>query len=165
LAVDGYIGLGSNLGDPVAELRRGVLGLVARGVEVPVRSSLYRTEPVDTSHPEWFVNAVAAFRFDGSPMELLERCRDVEAARGRVREERNGPRTIDVDILLVGESVVSLPGLIVPHPRFHLRRFVLEPLVEIAPDAIHPVLNKTMRELLGECTDVNAVERLEVVFT
>jgi len=156
--------LGSNVGDPVAELRQGVCELVARGVAIPLRSSLYQTEPVGTSHPAWFVNAVAAIRFDGDPSALLEVCLSAERARGRERGERNGPRTLDIDILLLGAAVVSTPGLIVPHPRFHARRFVLEPMVEIAPDAVHPVLGKTMVHLLEECQDSSRVVRLEDAF-
>lgn len=165
--MDGYIGLGSNLGDPVTELRRAIPGLVARGVEVPALSSLYQTEPVDTLSPEWFVNAVAAVRFAGTPTELLEACRGVEAAHGRERRERNGPRTLDIDILLLEDRVLSSassPGLVVPHPRFHQRRFVLEPLFEVAPDAVHPVFGKTVRELLDVCQDVSKVVRLEDAF-
>lgn len=129
-----------------------------------MRSSLYETEPVGTSNPEWFVNAVAAVRFEGDPLELLRVCRSVELAQGRERGERNGPRTLDIDILLLGARVVTAPGLIVPHPRFHLRRFVLEPMVEIAPDAMHPVLGKTMLELLEDCRDASEVLRLEDAF-
>lgn len=162
--MDGYIGLGSNLGQPVAELRRAVSELPARGIEVPVCSSLYRTEPVDTSDPRWFVNAVALVRFDGTPHELLSVCRRVEADHGRKRRERNAPRTLDIDILLLGERILSTPELTVPHPRLHQRRFVLEPLVEIAPEVVHPVLAKTARELLRECPDRSAVERLEDAF-
>lgn len=159
--MDGYIGLGSNLGDPVAELRRAVSELLARGVEVSGHSSLYQTEPVGTSDPKWFVNAVAAVRFDGTPNELLRLCHRVELVQGRERHERNAPRTLDLDILLLGTRVLSTPDLTVPHPRLHQRRFVLEPMVEIAPDAFHPVLGKTMRELLQDCSDRSKVERLE----
>jgi len=162
--VDGYIGLGSNVGDPVAELRRALSELVVRGVEVPLRSSLYQTEPVETLNPEWFVNAAAAVRFDGNPTQFFEVCRSVEAARGRERGERNAPRTLDIDILMLEDVVLSTPALIVPHPRFHQRRFVLEPMVEIAPDAFHPVLERTMRDLLEDCRDVSEVVRLEDAF-
>ncbi len=162
--MDGYIGLGSNVGDPVAELRRAISELVARGVEVPLRSSLYQTEPVETLNPEWFVNAAAAVHFDGNPTQLFEVCRSVEAAQGRERGEPNAPRTLDIDILMLEDVVLSTPALIVPHPRFHQRRFVLEPMVEIAPDAVHPVLETTMRDLLEDCRDVSEVVRLEDAF-
>lgn len=162
--MDGYIGLGSNLGDPVAELRGAVSELDARGVETLARSSLYRTEPVDAPNQGWYVNAVVEIRFGGTAMELLRVCLDIETARGRERVRRNAPRVVDLDVLLLGDRTLSSDELSVPHPRLHLRRFVLEPLVEIAPDVIHPGLRKTMRELLDECGDESRVVRLEEAF-
>jgi 2-amino-4-hydroxy-6-hydroxymethyldihydropteridine diphosphokinase len=162
--VDGYIGLGSNLGDPVAELRGAVSELESRGVEVQRRSSLYQTEPVDAPNQAWFVNAVAAIRFGGQPHELLQICLSVEASRGRERTVKNVPRILDLDVLLLGEQILSTEALTVPHPRLHERRFVLEPMVEIAPEAVHPGLRKTMEELLRECPDASRVVRLEDAF-
>lgn len=161
--MDGYIGLGSNLGDPVSELRAGTAGLVDRGVTIERRSSLYRTEPVDSENEAWFINAVLAVRFAGSAFELLDLCRDVESARGRKRGVRNGPRTLDLDLLLFGDLLVASRELTIPHPRLHLRRFVLVPIVEIAPSAIHPVKKRTMQELLAACGDTSSVLRLEDV--
>jgi 2-amino-4-hydroxy-6-hydroxymethyldihydropteridine diphosphokinase len=162
--VDGYIGLGSNLGDPIAELRGAVTELESRGVELRARSSLYRTEPVDALEQAWFVNAVAEIRFGGRPDELLQICLNVETARGRERTLRNQPRILDLDVLLLGDIVLASDELTVPHPRLHERRFVLEPMVQIAPDAIHPGLRKTMRDLLKECVDESKVVRLEEAF-
>lgn len=162
--MDGYIGLGSNLGDPIAELRGAVSELESRGVELRSRSSLYRTEPVDAPNQAWFVNAVAEIRFGGRPDELLQICLSVEAARGRERNRRHEPRILDVDVLLLGDTVSSTDELTIPHPRLHQRRFVLEPMVEIAPDVIHPGLRKTMRDLLQECPDESKVVRLEDAF-
>ncbi len=163
--MDGYIGLGSNLGDPIAELRGAVSELESRGVELRSRSSLYQTEPVDAPNQAWFVNAVAEIRFGGRPDELLQICVNVEAARGRERSCcRNEPRILDLDVLLLGDTVLSTDELTIPHPRLHERRFVLEPMVEIAPDAIHPGLRKTMRDLLQECPDESKVVRLEDAF-
>ena len=163
--MDGYIGLGSNLGDPIAELRGAVSELESRGVELRSRSSLYQTEPVDAPNQAWFVNAVAEIRFGGRPDELLQICVNVEAARGRERNlRRNAPRILDLDVLLLGDIVLSTDELTIPHPRLHERRFVLEPMVEIAPDAIHPGLRKTMRDLLQECPHKSKVVRLEDVF-
>jgi len=162
--VDGYIGLGSNLGDPIAELRGAVSELESRGVELRARSSLYRTEPVDAPEQAWFVNAVAEIRFEGRPDELLQICLNVETARGRERTRRNQPRILDLDVLLLGDIVVASDELTLPHPRLHERRFVLEPMVQIAPDAIHPGLRKTMRNLLEECVDESQVVRLEEAF-
>ena len=162
--MDGYIGLGSNLGDPIAELRGAVSELESRGVELRTRSSLYQTEPVDAPEQAWFVNAVVEILFEGRPDELLQICATVEAARGRERNRRNQPRILDLDVLLLGDTVLSTDELTIPHPRLHERRFVLEPIVEIAPDAIHPGLRKTMRDLLQECSDESKVIRLEDAF-
>lgn len=162
--MDGYIGLGSNLGDPVSELRGAVSELESRGVEIPARSSLYQTEPVDAPNQGWYVNAVASIRFGGEPEELLRICLGVEASRGRERAAKNEPRILDIDVLLLDELVLAREGLTVPHPRLHERRFVLEPMVEIAPEAVHPGLRKTMRELLDECSDQSRVVRLEDAF-
>jgi 2-amino-4-hydroxy-6-hydroxymethyldihydropteridine diphosphokinase len=162
--VDGYIGLGSNLGDPIAELRGAVTELESRGVELRLCSSLYRTEPVDALEQAWFVNAVAEIRFGGQPDELLQICLHVETARGRERIRRNEPRILDLDVLLLGDIVLESDVLTIPHPRLHERRFVLEPMVQIAPDVIHPGLRKTMRDLLAECADESRVVRLEEAF-
>ena len=162
--MDGYIGLGSNLGDPIAELRGAVSELESRGVELRSRSSLYQTEPVDAPEQAWFVNAVTEIRFGGRPDELLQICVNVETARGRERTRRNQPRILDLDVLLLEDIVLATDELTIPHPRLHERRFVLEPMVEIAPDAIHPGLRKTMRDLLKECMDESKVVRLEDAF-
>jgi 2-amino-4-hydroxy-6-hydroxymethyldihydropteridine diphosphokinase len=106
-----------------------------------------------------FLNAVAAGVTDLSPEDLLAACLETEREMGRVRTVRNGPRTIDVDVLFYGAERRSLPGLVIPHPRLHERRFVLEPLFEIAPALAHPVLGLTVAELRRRCPDRSAVER------
>jgi 2-amino-4-hydroxy-6-hydroxymethyldihydropteridine diphosphokinase len=105
----------------------------------------------------WFLNAVAAGETSLDPEELLQACLATEREMGRVRAERNGPRVIDVDILLFGEERREGPGLVVPHPRLHERRFVLEPLCEIAPGLRHPVLGLTVAELKERCPDTSTV--------
>jgi 2-amino-4-hydroxy-6-hydroxymethyldihydropteridine diphosphokinase len=120
------------------------------GIRVLRTSQYYETVPVG-GPPEqgMFLNAAVEIESDLSPPELLEACQRLEAEAGRVRTERWGPRTLDVDILLYGEQLINAPELTIPHPRMHERRFVLEPLCEIAPELSHPVVKKTMRELLA----------------
>jgi 2-amino-4-hydroxy-6-hydroxymethyldihydropteridine diphosphokinase len=152
------LGLGSNLGDREAALREALVRLEARGFRVTRRSSLWLTAPVGGPPQDPFLNAVAAGETALSPEELLAACLDTEREMGRVRTMRNGPRTIDLDILFYGAERRSLPGLVIPHPRLHERRFVLEPLFEIAPELAHPVLDLTVAELRRR-PDRSAVER------
>ena len=143
-----YIGLGGNLGDREALLGAAVRGLAVQpGVELRVCSSLYETAAVGPPQPD-YLNAVVVVQTSLEPVELLECLRSLERAAGRERRERWGPRTLDADLLLYGERVVEEPGLMVPHPELHRRRFVLEPLAEVAPWAVHPVLARTVDELL-----------------
>src|SRR5436309_4079224 len=151
------IGLGSNVGDREANLLAARRGLEARGFRITALSSLYLTEPVDAPPQEWFLNAVAGGETALSPQALLQACLDTERALGRVREVPRGPRTIDLDLLLYGDEVRDTPGLTLPHPRMHERRFVLVPLVEIAPGARHPVLGLTAEEMLRRCPDRSQV--------
>jgi len=152
-----FLGLGSNVGDREANLRAALRGLEARGFRVTALSSLYLTEPVDAPPQEWFLNAVAGGETALSPEALLRACLDTERALGRVRDVPRGPRTIDLDLLLYGDEVRDTPGLTLPHPRMHERRFVLVPLVEIAPGARHPVLGLTAAEMLRRCPDRSQV--------
>ncbi len=158
--MDAYVGLGSNLGDPDAELRAALEGLTRRGVRLVKCSSVYLTEPVDSDPASWYKNAAAAVRFNGSPLDLLRICLRVEASRGRERPYKNAPRTLDIDLLIAGDESIDTEELMLPHPRLHERRFVLEPMVEIAPELVHPSLGRTMRELLDDCADPSRVERL-----
>jgi 2-amino-4-hydroxy-6-hydroxymethyldihydropteridine diphosphokinase len=154
------LGLGSNLGDREAAIAQALARLDARGYRATQRSSLYLTEPVGGPPQDWFVNAVADGETALSPEALLEACLAVEQELGRVRREPNGPRTIDVDILLFGELQRSVPDPVIPHPRMAERRFVLEPLAEILPERVHPALGRTVLELLASCPDTSAVKRL-----
>ena len=147
------LGLGSNVGDREANILAARRGLEARGFRLTALSSLYLTEPVDAPPQQWFLNAVAGGETALSPEALLAACLDVERALGRVRDVPRGPRTIDIDLLLHGSEVRDAPGLVLPHPRLHERRFVLVPLVEIAPGARHPVLGLTAAEMLRRCPD------------
>lgn len=144
-----YVGLGSNLGDREGTIGRAVALLAeAEGVSVAARSSLRETEPWGPIEQPRYLNGVVALDTTLGPRELLDALLDVERRLGRVRAERWGPRTIDLDLLLYGERVLDEDGLTVPHPRLHERRFVLEPLAELAPDAVVPGRGTAM-ELLA----------------
>jgi 2-amino-4-hydroxy-6-hydroxymethyldihydropteridine diphosphokinase len=157
MGVPVFLGLGSNLGDREAALEGALGRLEARGFRVTRKSSLWLTEPVGGPPQGLFLNAVAEGETTLRPQQLLEACLAVEREMGRVRAERNGPRTIDVDVLFFGSERCSSPGLVIPHPRLHERRFVLEPLAEIAPGFVHPVLGLTVRRLLESCKDSSSV--------
>jgi 2-amino-4-hydroxy-6-hydroxymethyldihydropteridine diphosphokinase len=141
-----YLSLGSNLGNREDNLKHALARLAALG-KIIAASSLYETEPVEFTEQPWFLNGVVALETEKSPRELLEALLAIEVAMGRHRTQPKGPRTIDLDILLYGDQVVQEAGLTIPHPALPDRRFVLEPLVEIAPALIHPVLGKSMQEL------------------
>jgi 2-amino-4-hydroxy-6-hydroxymethyldihydropteridine diphosphokinase len=154
------LGLGSNLGDRAAALAGALAGLARHGFRSERVSSLYLTEPVGGPPQGLFLNAVAAGSTALTPEALLAACLAVEQELGRVRGERNGPRTIDVDILFIGSLVREHAAPLVPHPRLHERRFVLEPLAEILPELVHPRLGRSARELLAQCPDRSGVSRL-----
>lgn len=153
------LGLGSNLGDREAAIAGALSRLEARGFRLSLASSLYETQPVGGPPQGLFLNAVAAGETELGPEELLAACLAVEQELGRVRAEPNGPRTIDVDILLFGSLTREAPAPVIPHPRLHQRRFVLEPLAEILPDLVHPRLGRSVRELRRDCADTSSVAR------
>lgn len=155
-----FIGLGSNLGDRPGSLARAIEALGRAGLEPSLRSSLYRTEPVEVIDQGEFINQVVGCRTALPAEAILDACLRVERSMGRVRTRDKGPRVIDLDLLLCGREVWENSTLKVPHPRMHLRRFVLVPLAEIDPGAWHPVLKKTAAELLAACPDRARVERL-----
>ena len=151
-----YLSAGSNLGDREANLEFARNSL-ERGGTVSKASACYETEPVGFLDQPWFLNQALEFETQLAPRDLLAFCREIEASRGRVRTFPNAPRILDLDILLYGDVVITAEDLTIPHARLPERRFVLEPLVQIAPDIIHPVLKKSMRSLLETCTDHSVV--------
>jgi 2-amino-4-hydroxy-6-hydroxymethyldihydropteridine diphosphokinase len=142
-----YLSLGSNLGDREANLREAISRLGELG-EVKAVSSYYETEPVEFTAQPWFLNLALELQTELMPKQLLSSLLKIERDMGRRRLQPKGPRLIDMDILLFGNAVVSDAKLMIPHPAMHERKFVLEPLAEIAPEKRHPVLKKTIRELL-----------------
>ena len=154
-----YLSLGSNLGDRALNLRAAITQLEAAG-RLLAASSIYETQPLDVPDQPWFLNSVAAIETEKTPRELLQWAFKIEVLMGRLRMREKGPRNIDIDVVLFGNRVVDEPGLTIPHPAMHRRRFVLEPLVEIAPDVRHPSLGKTVRELLSELDGGQTVRRL-----
>jgi len=181
-----YLGLGSNLGDREANLREAIARIETLGFDVARASSIYETEPVGFTDQPWFLNQVIEAKvFSGPNSEhssvlgdpkttateqaeaLLSELLKIEHEMGRERRVANGPRVIDIDLLLFGDliiahskdeaSFIDRTEIFVPHPRMHVRRFVLEPLCEIAPEVVHPVLKKTCRELLAWLDDSSRV--------
>lgn len=142
-----YLSLGSNLGDRQVNLRNAIGRLLELGDVLEV-SSLYDTEPVEFTDQPWFLNCAVAVRTELIPREFLAGILSIEKAMGRQRIQPKGPRLIDIDILLFGAAHINTPQLTVPHPAMAERRFVLEPLAEIAPAVRVPLLKKTVRELL-----------------
>jgi 2-amino-4-hydroxy-6-hydroxymethyldihydropteridine diphosphokinase len=152
-----YVALGSNLGKREENIAQAIAAMDTAGIHVRRRSALYETEPVGIREQGWFLNGVVEAETDLMPRRLLHTVRKIEGELGRKRVVHMGPRVIDLDVLLYGSSVVHLPELEIPHPRMTERRFVLTPLAELAAGLRHPVLKKTVGELLSEVEDSSQV--------
>jgi 2-amino-4-hydroxy-6-hydroxymethyldihydropteridine diphosphokinase len=155
-----YLSLGSNVGDRAKNLQDALAALEAKSVHVVRVSSMYETEPVDYLDQPWFLNCAVQVEMQLPPLELLRALREIEAQMGSQKLVPKGPRLIDMDVLLYGDETIDTPELQVPHPRMHLRRFVLEPLAEIAPQARHPILGVTAKEILAHVQDESLVRKL-----
>jgi len=147
-----FLSIGSNMGDKLTHCRFAIASLERLpGATVSGRSAFYRTAPVDYTNQDWFINAAVRLATVLEPLALLKAARTIENAAGRVRGPiRYGPRTLDIDLLFFDDAVIHLPELEVPHPRLHKRRFVLQPVCDIEPEFIHPVLGCTVRSLLDQ---------------
>ncbi len=155
-----YLSLGSNVGDRAENLRTAIKHLGRLGKVVTV-SSFYETEPVELTTQPWFLNCALQLDTEKMPRQLIHGVLAIEEEMGRRRQLKKGPRNIDIDILLFGDSVVQAKGLTIPHAAMHERRFVLEPLAEIAPGARHPVLKRSIRELRDSLSPGQEVRRAE----
>jgi len=156
-----YLSLGSNKGDRAHYIARAIEALGANGIKVTRQSSLFETEPVETTSRAWFLNCVIEAETELLPPQLMHTLLDIERSLGRRRRVLRGPRFIDMDILFYGDDVVSTGQLEIPHPRMAQRRFVLVPFAEIAPEARHPVLKKSIAELLQGTSDRSEVRSFQ----
>lgn len=156
-----FLGLGSNQGERLNAIREAALRLDEKGMVIARSSSLYETEPVEIREQPDFINLSFEIETELGVSELLEACLSVEKAMGRTRSRPKGPRIIDIDILFYGQRILQSQGLSIPHPAFAQRKFVLVPMVEIAPEFKDPRSGFTMRELLHQCPDLSSVTMLK----
>jgi 2-amino-4-hydroxy-6-hydroxymethyldihydropteridine diphosphokinase len=155
-----YLSLGSNVGDREAQLRDAQARLGAAG-RVVAASSFYETEPVEFTEQPWFLNFALALETSNTPQQLMTAILRIEEEMGRRRVQKKGPRPIDIDILLFDDIIMDSTNLTIPHPALHQRRFVLEPMAEIASEVLHPGLKKTIRELRDALPPGQVVRKLE----
>jgi 2-amino-4-hydroxy-6-hydroxymethyldihydropteridine diphosphokinase len=155
-----FLSLGSNIGDREKNLRSAIAALPKLGVRIKKVSSIYETEPVDLLEQPWFLNCAVEGETTVPPAALLKKLRELEQQMGSKKLVSRGPRLIDLDILVYGRQTIDSPELQVPHPRMHLRRFVLAPLAEIAPDLKHPSWSGTAAQLLATSEDKSAVKKI-----
>jgi len=149
------IALGSNLGDRLGNLRKAVRLLKLKGINITGRSDIFETHPLGPQDQNRFLNACVIIDSQLSPQSLLIQLKDIEKQIGRVHRGKWGPREIDLDILLYDNDVIDESDLIIPHPEFHKRSFVLIPLEQLTPDWIHPVMGRTIRDLKEKLQDMD----------
>ena len=154
---EAYIGIGSNLGNKAENIRKAI-NLIEEKCKILKASPLFETEPMYYKNQDRFLNCATKIETELKPQELLAFLLSVEKKFGRVRTIKNGPRTVDLDILFYGGEIIKSNNLIIPHPRLHERLFVLEPLKEICPDFVHPVLRKSISELYSAAHDSEPVK-------
>jgi 2-amino-4-hydroxy-6-hydroxymethyldihydropteridine diphosphokinase len=152
-----HLGLGGNVGDRAGCLAAAFEALERGGVQIRKKSPIYETEPVGCAGQGWFLNQAVRGETELSPWGLLTLAKNIESAHGRRPGPRNAPRPIDIDILFLDDAVLRTETLVIPHPRLAERRFVLVPLNDIAPRLVHPVLGRSIRELLRACPDCSKV--------
>ncbi len=157
-----FLLLGSNLGDRIDHIHNSIKKLEEQHIQVLSRSSVYETEPWGKSDQPWFLNQILEVKANNTAEELLQKCLDVEVSLGRFREEKWGPRPIDIDILYYNNHVIDTDKLKIPHPGLPNRKFALIPMVELAGGLNHPVLGKSQIELLMECTDQLQVKKTKI---
>jgi 2-amino-4-hydroxy-6-hydroxymethyldihydropteridine diphosphokinase len=155
-----YLLTGGNIGDPKKNLAHARTQIAAHCGHILHSSSLYETAAWGKKDQPAFINQALEIETTLLPQELLQKLLDIEKMNGRIRQEKYGPRTLDIDILLYDDRVIREPLLTIPHPELQNRRFALAPLAEIAPLLVHPVFDKTIRQLLEECADMSAVRKL-----
>ena len=144
-----YLSLGSNIGDKTIQITQ-ALDRIAKVCDIKRVSPFYLTEPVEFKDQDWFLNCVAEVETEKDPKKLLSSLQSIEKKMGKTKTKANGPRTIDIDILFYDDQVVNLKNLVIPHPRLHTRLFVLQPMIDLNPSFLHPVLKKTIQELYAE---------------
>lgn len=156
-----YIGVGSNLGDKIKNCIQSIkmMGELS-ACNVAACSSMYKTEPQGVTGQDWYANCVVKIKTGLTPPELLKSLMDIESYMGRIRKKKWEARIIDLDILLFDQKIINSESLTIPHPLLHKRRFVLEPLAELAPDLIHPILQLTITELKDALPQKPYVERI-----
>lgn len=155
-----FLGLGSNKGDKKAHINKAINDIETKIGKTTQRSSLYKTAAWGKTDQSYFINQVIEIRTEIAPIDLLDTVLSIERKQGRVRKEKWGARSIDIDILFYDRAIVELPRLVIPHPFISERRFVLTPMHELAPDFQHPVLERSIAELLADCPDTLPVEKL-----